>query len=260
MDTTLIMKTRTSNQPLSNLLKSIQELDPLARLSFENGNLVIQNLSKESVDQAVALLDSYHELLSIDPYAPLDIVAEEYKVEEDSFSYTTLDKQLKKLIQTSKWALWSAHAAPKEIERYLMDLTQEISMKYNSRPPIKFTIGDIVDYKYGVQLPDEISGGHVAAIVMDISPFGNPLLVPLVKNHPNPTSANHLKCSNPGYLILDKEFEHFSRGTILIDLASFRNPKRVIKTIGRVSSSCYQDVADRLVSVFDCRQKQVKLA
>lgn len=170
-------------------------------------------------------------------------------IKKVEFTNQYLEDLLNKLMRTVAWAMFKMNIPEKEIGNLIYTCMSEISMRYNDKQCIEFSVGDIVDCNYGVHLTGEINGGHVAAIVCNISHSGMAYLVPITKMQTEITSESYLIFNPPEDVIYENNY--YKGGTALLDKAKYVRAERINKVIGRTTPDFFKKVLYGLTSAFD---------
>lgn len=124
------------------------------------------------------------------------------------------------------------HVSYKDICNYLTSLVAEMSMKYRPRKVIPFSVGDIVDCNYGYHLESEISGGHIHAIVCNISENNLVYMLPITKED-FPYEEGKLVPITPNENVFYHETQ-FHGGTVFVTMGKYMDAHRFREVIGEV--------------------------
>ena len=266
---------------ISGLIKAINKIACQLKLDIENGFVVAENIDESTIDVVIDLINNYYTLLSVDidnsVKNDVDGSNDEEKVEvstkketvstpkalepqsEDDliirkveFKNEFIEQLINKLLRTISWAMFKNNATGNEISHFIFSTISEISMNYNNTTCIPVSIGDVVDCNYGTHLPKEINGGHVAAIVCDIS-FGMVYLVPITKQLDNLVSRSFIQYSVPNDIIYDEK--DYVNGTVLLDKGRYLRPERLNQVIGKTTPEFLAEVLHQLSTTFDFTDK-----
>ena len=262
---------------ISGLIKAINKIACQLKLDIENGFVVAENIDESTIDVVIDLINNYYTLLGIDidnsVENDVNVANDDEKVavstqkesvstpktlepqsEDDliirkvEFKNEYIEQLINKLLRTISWAMFKNNATGNEISHFIFSTISEISMNYNNTACIPVSIGDVVDCNYGTHLPKEINGGHVAAIVCDIS-FGMVYLVPITKQLDNLVSRSFIKFTVPNDIIYDEK--DYVNGTVLLDKGRYLRPKRLNQIIGKTTPEFFAKVLHQLSTTFD---------
>ena len=142
------------------------------------------------------------------------------------------------VIKSLNWANTQG-ASEKEVKKYAITFQNELTYRYKRKmETIDFMIGDIVDCNFGEHLYEEISGGHVAAIILDVLSYeGLAFVVPLVKN----------KEKKKNTLIPDTVFYNgYDAGMALLYKAGYISVKRLNCVIGHVRDDSLKRIQKKM--------------
>lgn len=262
---------------ISGLIKAINKIACQLKLDIENGFVVAENVDESTIDVVIDLINNYYTLLGIDidnsVENDVNVANDDEKVavstqkesvstpktlepqsEDDliirkvEFKNEYIEQLINKLLRTISWAMFKNNATGNEISHFIFSTISEISMNYNNTACIPVSIGDVVDCNYGTHLPKEINGGHVAAIVCDIS-FGMVYLVPITKQLDNLVSRSFIKFTVPNDIIYDEK--DYVNGTVLLDKGRYLRPERLNQIIGKTTPEFFAKVLHQLSTTFD---------
>ena len=262
---------------ISGLIKAINKIACQLKLDIENGFVVAENIDESTIDVVIDLINNYYTLLGIDidnsVENDVNVANDDEKVavstqkesvstpktlepqsEDDliirkvEFKNEYIEQLINKLLRTISWAMFKNNATGNEISHFIFSTISEISMNYNNTACIPLSIGDVVDCNYGTHLPKEINGGHVAAIVCDIS-FGMVYLVPITKQLDNLVSRSFIKFTVPNDIIYDEK--DYVNGTVLLDKGRYLRPERLNQIIGKTTPEFFAKVLHQLSTTFD---------
>lgn len=180
----------------------------------------------------------------LDPQSEDDLIIK--KVE---FPNEYVEGLINKFLGTAAWAMFKLNIPEKEIGDFIYTSINEISMKYNKKECIQFSVGDVVDCNYGTHLPGEINGGHVAAIVCNISASGMVYLVPIIKIQTDLTSHSYLIFNAPEDVIYENDYCRGS--TALLDKAKYVRAERFNAVIGKTTPAFFEKLLHQLAVTFD---------
>lgn len=266
---------------ISGLIKAISKIACQLKLDIENGLVVAENIDESTIDVVIDLINNYYTLLGIDidnsVENDVNVANDDEKVavstqkesvstpktlepqsEDDliirkvEFKNEYIEQLINKLLRTISWAMFKNNATGNEISHFIFSTISEISMNYNNTACIPVSIGDVVDCNYGTHLPKEINGGHVAAIVCDIS-FGMVYLVPITKQLDNLVSRSFIQYSVPNDIIYDEK--DYVNGTVLLDKGRYLRPERLNQVIGKTTPEFLAEVLHQLSTTFDFTDK-----
>lgn len=271
------------------LIKKVNNIECRIKLDIENGIVIVENINDSMIDTVIELIDNYYTLLGVDidnsvendvvvssveeiteksehteSVSKVDTIAKtlEPQTEDDliikkvEFENEYVEQLVNKLLRTIYWAMFKMNIPEKEIGEFIWTSINEISMSYNKKDNIAFSIGDVVDCNYGKHLVGEIQGAHVSAIVCNISDTGMVYLVPITKTQKNLTSHSYLKFTVPNdinYYTLN-----YTDGTALLDKGKYVRPSRFHEVIGKTSPEFFAEVLRQLSTTFDFTTKNAE--
>lgn len=276
---------KVSNPKEGSTIALVKEVNKIAcrlQLDIENGFVTAENVDDTTIDTVIELVDNYYTLLSVDIDNSLETdttvsIAEEttdvsVQAENDSepkatakilepqseddliikkveFENEYVEQLINKFLRTAYWAMFKMNIPEKEIGNFIWSSIDEISMRYSKKDSIPFSVGDVVDCKYGTHLAGEINGSHVAAIVCKISDTGMAYLVPITKIQQNLTSHSYLTFTVPNDIIYDTR--DYVGGTVLLDKGKYVRSERFNEVIGKTSPEFLAKVLHQLATTFD---------
>lgn len=273
-----------------NLIKDVDKIDCRIQIDFENGFVTAENLNDSLIDTVIELIDDYYTLLGVDinnnveSNAAVPAVAENTEmiaqtesvsepestdkifepqseddliIEKVEFENEYVEELINKFLRTAYWAMFKMNISERDIGDFIWTSINEISMRYNKKESIPFSIGDIVDCNYGTHLAGEINGGHVAAIVCNISDTGMVYLVPITKTQENLTSHSYLIFNVPNDITYDTR--DYVGGTVLLDKGKYVRPERFHEVIGKTSPEFFAKVLHQLATTFDFTNKNAEI-
>ncbi len=270
---------KVSNPKEGSTIALVKEVNKIAcrlQIDIENGFVTAENIDDTMIDTVIELVDNYYTLLGVDIDNSLETnttvsIAEEtmdvlVQAENDSkpkataseddliikkveFENEYVEQIINKFLRTAYWAMFKKNVPEKEIGDFIYTSMSEISMRYNNKDSIPFSVGDVVDCNYGTHLAGEINGNHVAAIVCKISDTGMVYLVPITKIQQNPTSHSYLTFTVPNDIIYDTR--DYVGGTALLDKGKYVSSERFNEVIGKTSPEFLAKVLHQLATTFD---------
>ena len=277
---------------LISLIKEVDKISCRISFDFENGIVAVENVNDIMIDSVIELVDNYYTILGVDIDNTLEENTEntttavssesssdvsnntvetdetvneikptvlEPQTEDDliikkvEFQNEYLEGLINKLVKTISWAMFKMNISEKEAGDYIYTTINEISMRYNKKECIDFAIGDIVDCTYGVHLPGEINGGHVSAIVCDISHNSMAYLVPITKIQTDIVSNSYLIFKAPEDVVYENDY--YKGGTALLDKAKYVRAERFNAVIGKTTPAFFEKILRKLANTFDFTKK-----
>lgn len=264
------------------LIKEVNKFTCRIQIDVENGLVTVENVSDTMIDAVIELIDNYYTLLGVDidnsvnsnvvapivetdaqsPAEPATIPEVEVAtrtigpqsednliIEEVEFENEYVKQLINRLLRTAYWAMFKMNVSEREIGDFIWTSINEISMRYNRKNGIAFSVGDVVDCNYGTHLSGEINGNHVYAIVCNISSTGMAYLVPIIKIQENLTSHSYLTVTTPYDIIYDTR--DYVGGTVLLDKGKYVRTERFHEVIGKTSAEFLTKVLNQLAITFD---------
>lgn len=272
-----------------SLIKEVNKISCRIYLDIENGYVTVENVNDTMIDAVIELVDNYYAILGVDidntfeeatvvqvepvgvessASTTADAVEETTEVvakkqttvlepqsEDDliikkvEFENEYVEGLINKFLRTAAWAMFKMNVPEKEIGDFIYTSINEISMRYNKKDCIEFWVGDVVDCNYGVHLNGEINGGHVPAIVCNISASGMAYLVPITKRENDNHSHSSLSFNTPAEVVYDGGY--WWGGTALLDKAKYVRTERFNGVIGKVTPAFFEKLLYQLASTFD---------
>lgn len=264
------------------LIKEVNKFACRIQLDVENGLVTVENVSDTMIDTVIELIDNYYTLLGVDidnsvesdavepivetaaqSFAEPETIPEpevakktigpqsedDLIIEKVEYKNEYVEQLLNKLIKTAYWAMYKKNVSEREIGDFIWTSINEISMRYNGKDSIEFSVGDVIDCNYGTHLSGEINGIHVSAIVCNISSTGMAYLVPITKTQENLNSHSYLTITTPDDIIYDTR--DYVGGTALLDKGKYVRPERFHEVIGKTSTAFFTKVLNQLAITFD---------
>lgn len=272
-----------------SLIKEVDKISCRISFDFENGFVSVENVNDIMIDSVIELVNNYYSIVGVDidntlenstenPIAAIatesisdvpsntvetdETVIEteptilEPQTEDDliikkfEFQNDYLEELINKYVRTISWAMFKMNISEKEVADYIYTAMHEISMRYNKKGCIDFSIGDIVDCSYGVHLPGEINGGHVAAIVCHISYDSMAYLVPITKQQTDIVSHSYLTFNAPKDVVYENDY-YKKGGTALLDKGKYVRAERFNAVIGKTTPAFFEEILRKLANTFD---------
>ncbi len=256
------------------------------QIDLENGLIVVENVDDTMIGSVIDLIGKYYNILNVTidntskestlvetsqnvtdgDETKFKVVVKETANPEDKPTIDGLQDKEKPISQkvvsrkyvedrinafrrTVYWAINGMNAPEKEIGSFILTSMDEISMRYNQKGSIKCAVGDIVGCNYGIHLRGEINGGHIDAIVCDITDSGMAYVVPITKIRENITSFSYLTVDVPDDAVYNNI--HYNGGTALLDKGRYLRTERFHEVIGRVTPKFFARVLQQLSTTFD---------
>ena len=138
-------------------------------------------------------------------------------------------------------AVYSSNASIIDALKFLLGASLEIAIQYNPLPAdslIAFSVGDVVDCKFGTHVDGEISGMHVHSIVCDIQDDGTVYLLPITKQILDGDGKKYLLArANQDISYYNPKF---NGGTVLLRMGKYVRPERIRIIVGKTFSTCFK--------------------
>ena len=138
-------------------------------------------------------------------------------------------------------AVYHSNASIIDTLKFLLGAALEISIQYNPIPAdslIAFSVGDVVDCKFGTHVDGEISGMHVHSIVCDIQDDGTVYLLPITKQILDGDGKKYLLArANQDISYYNPKF---NGGTVLLRMGKYVRPERIRIIVGKTSPDFFQ--------------------
>lgn len=268
-----------------SLIKEVNKISCRIQIDLENGFVTVENVGDDMIDSIIELIDQHYTISSVN----IDNISDEATLVETFQSNTVVDESdaetektaksedkpnvvgpqseddliiqkvefeneyvensINKFMRTAYWAMYKMNVPEKEIGDFIWTSINEISMRYNKKGCIEYSVGDIVDCNYGMHLAGEINGGHVSAIVCSVTAGGMAYLVPITRVRENLTSLSYLTFGAPEDVIYDNEY--YTGGTALLDKGRYLRAERFHAVIGKTTPKFFTKVLNQLSTTFD---------
>lgn len=271
-----------------SLIKEVDKISCRISIDFENGFVSVENVNDIMIDSVIELVNNYYTIVGVDIVNTLENSTEnpiaaiatksisdvpsntvetdetvieagptilEPQTEDDliikkfEFQNEYLERLINKYVRTISWVMFKMNISEKEVADYIYTAMNEISMRYNKKRCIDFSIGDVVDCSYGVHLPGEINGGHVSAIVCNISRDSMVYLVPITKAQTNIVSHSYLTFNAPKDVVYENDY--YKGGTALLDKGKYVRAERFNAVIGKTTPAFFEKILRKLANTFD---------
>ena len=270
-----------------SLIKEVNKISCRIQIDLENGLVEVENVEDTMIDSIIELIDHYYtissvnidntsdESTSVEASQIVTVVDEpksEFTVEENAepdnkptvlgpqseddliiqkveFKNEYVENLINRFMRTAYWAMYKMNIPEKEIGDFIRTSINEISMRYNKKRCIRYSVGDIVDCNYGVHLTGEINGGHVSAIVCNIANGGMAYLVPITKFRESLISLSYLTFDVPNDVVYNNDY--YTGGTALLDKGRYLRAERFHEVIGKATPEFLTKVLGQLSTTFD---------
>lgn len=268
----MVFKFTPKEVRINALLKEVKKLPCRIQIDFERGFAVTENTSDTMIDMVTELIEKYYTISKVyivdgvesdDILSIIQSVTEDSKqeevgpqsekdlaIEEVKFKDEYVEQFINKFLRTAYWAMFKKGASALEIRNFILTTINEISMRYGKKNSISFSIGDVVDCNYGMHLDGETEGGHVFAIVCNISYDGMVYVVPITDTRKNPISYSYLRFTVPNDIVYH-ERKNYGNGMVLLEKGKEVRPERFQKVIGRTTPEFFAKLLNQLASTFD---------
>lgn len=162
-----------------SLIKEVNKISCRIQIDFENGFVTVENVEDNMIDSSIELIDQYYTISSVNidnisdestlvETSQSDIVTNEPEAEvekttklenkptvvgpqsEDEliiqkveFENEYIENLINKLMRTVYWAMYRMNVPEKEIGDFIWTSINEISMRYNKKGCIEYSVEDI---------------------------------------------------------------------------------------------------------------------
>lgn len=270
-----------------SLIKEVNKISCRIQIDLENGFVAVENVADTMIDSVIELIDQYYTILnvmidntsdestSVETSQSVTVVDEpksevaigetaepenkptvvgpqsedDLIIQKVEFENEYVEDLSNRFMRTAYWAMYRMNVPEREIGDFIWTSINEISMRYNKKGPIEYSVGDIVDCNYGIHLAGEINGGHVSAIVCNITNGGMAYLVPITKVRENLTSLSYLTFDAPDDVVYNNDY--YTGGTALLDKGRYLRAERFHEVIGKTTPEFFAKVLDQLSTTFD---------
>lgn len=267
------------NISMNALLKEVNKISCRLQLDIKNGFVTAEDVDDTMIDTVIELIENYFTVVDIsldnivesdDILSTVESVIEESEqvetvlepeavvktvnpqsekdliIERVKFENAYIAGLMNKFLRTAYWAMYKKKISEREIGRFIYTSMAEISMRYNEKKSIAFSIGDVVDCNYGTHLEGEVEGGHTSAIVCNIFGDGLVYVVPITKTKENLKSHSYLPFTIPNDIIYDKR--NYVGGTVLLDKGKYVREVRFNEVIGKTNPEFFAKILNQLAS------------
>ena len=270
-----------------SLIKKVNKISCRIQIDLENSFVTVENVDDTMIDSVIELIDQYYNILNVmidntsDESTSVETsqsvtIVDEPKYEDDvektaepenkptvvgpqseddliiqkvEFENEYVENLINKFMRTAYWAMYRMNVPEKEIGEFILTSIHEISMRYNSNGTIEYAVGDIVDCNYGIHIAGEINGGHVSAIVCNITNGNMVYVVPITKARENLTSLSYLIFDAPDDVVYNNDY--YTGGTALLDKGRYLRAERFNEVIGKATPEFFAKVLNQLSTTFD---------
>lgn len=163
------------------------------------------------------------------------------------FSDSKVDSIVNSIVGVLSAAVYRGNADIVDALRFLLGASLEISMQYNPIPTsslIAFSVGDVVECKFGTHVDGEISGMQVHSIVCDIQDDGTAYLLPITKQILDGDGRKYLLMR--AHQDVNYYDTKFTGGTVLLRMGKYVRPERIRIIVGKTTPDFFQ----HLLSIF----------
>lgn len=165
------------------------------------------------------------------------------------FGDAIADYHMSRIHKTLYEAIHKSFATPDDIWKFLLSARAEIKINYNPPEIIDFNVGDVVLCNYGTHPDGEISGGHVASVVCDISEDGIAFVVPITTHRCKDDLTRFLPITVGSDVLYDNP--DFKGGTLLLQMGKYVRAERFEKVIGKVTPEFFTRLIATISGVYD---------
>ncbi len=275
-----------------SLIKKVNKISCRIQIDLENDIVAVENVDDTMIDSIIELIDQYYTILNVmidntsdestlvetpqsvtivdepksedtvektaEPENKPTVVGPQSEddliIQKVEFENEYVENLINKFMRTAYWTMYRMNISEKEIGKFILTSIHEISIRYKGKETIEYSIGDIVDCNYGIHLAGEINGGHVSAIVCNITNDNMVYVVPITKVRENLTSHSYPSHS---YLIFDApddvvyNNDYYTGGTALLDKGRYLRAERFNEVIGKATPEFFAKVLNQLSTTFD---------
>lgn len=270
---------------IESIIKEVNKSSYRIQIDSENGLVTVEKIEDTMVDSIIDLIAQYYTILGVNidnisnestsvenPKSNTSInepkaeKAETGKPKEKPNAVDTQDEKslivpktepkneyieglINKLMGTVYWAIYKMNIPEKEIGSFILTSADEISMRYNKKGSIKYSVGDIVRCNYGMHLVGEVNGFHMFAIVCNVASNGMPYVVPIIESKENLKELSYLTFNVPEDVVYYNK--HYTGGTVLLDKGKYVRAERFYEVVGKATPEFFAKVLKKLSTTFD---------
>lgn len=204
--------------------------------------IVVFNITNK--DQLPNLLDALTKIVELESESNIEIsvitdnetislIPKSY-MERILKSNPIIEEYLENTFKTIEHAMYKVQktATVDDILKYILSMKSEIRMRYGIPAVEEVNVGDIIDVNFGLHLANEINGGHVHCIVLNVDSDDMVYVVPITKknNIVKAKDETNIEFSTPE----DVEYfkEGFKGGAAVLNRGKYINRNRIMQKIG----------------------------
>ena len=161
-----------------SLIKKVNKISCRVQIDLENGFVTAENVEDSTIDSIIELIDQYYTISNVNientsdestlaenshkdkleveaektakhENKPPTVVApqseENLIIQKVKFRDKYIEGLINKFVKTAYWAMYRMNIPSNEIGDYILTSISEISMRYNNKGCIEYSVGDIVD-------------------------------------------------------------------------------------------------------------------
>lgn len=268
MNLTLKIDTNEKKGVSASLVKQMCTLECRINVDLASSIISVTGIDDDKVGDVIAAVGETFEIIGVDiipteevaavstekteviqETSKMEINEESFEVQKVEFGDPYVENWLEKLSKKIAWVVYSKNVSTTDVCKFIMSAMNEIEMRYGPEIMKDFSIGDVVDCNFGVHSKGEVSGGHVHALVCDITSESAVYLVPIAKTVNDFDSAKHIA------FVANEDVDYFESrfkgGVLLLKKGVYLNQGRIINVIGHASPELLEKVIKQLPSAFD---------
>ena len=248
---------RRETLSISELVKQMCNYNCRFKVDPAGENIFIDGLEEGKANEVIDLISKDFDVIGVD-MSPDDGKFEFEEVTRNAeadtylqFKYTCPEvyEQIQKLLRSIFWLMRYKGAIPKDVCKHLMDASTEMHMKYNPKEMVEVKVGDVVDCNYGNNIPGEISGGHVHALICNIDDGGMIYAIPIGKASSIADDKSFL------HFVAKTDIEYvspkYTGGVLILKKAQYINPLRVQSIVGHAMPEFFEKVLLAVLTTVD---------
>lgn len=257
---------------IPKLIAEVSSFKCRVQVNLNNGTIVASDVDPLRIENVIDVVDNCFEITGVD-IDTTDVVfeAEKTAMEEKSkteievkkpvveantaddlsfkkieFQNADVEMQMNKLLKIIYWMIYKKNVPADEMVKHLLTTGTEIAMRFNPMPSIRVNVGDIVDCQYGTHLDNEISGGHVHALVCNIV-NKTVFVIPITKEIIEGQFYLPFRVEKD---VVYTEPDKYNGGTLLLSRGSYVGIERLHKVVGKALPGFFDEVIEVLPEAY----------
>lgn len=257
---------------IPKLIAKVSSFNCRVQVDLNNGTLVASDVDPSGIKSVIEVVENCFEITGVD-IDTTDVVfevekpnaeetveiknrvdkpvteatsADDLSFKKIEFQDDDVEDQLNRLLKIIYWMMYKQDVAADEIIKHLITTGTEIAMRFNPKPAISVNVGDVVDCQYGTHLNNEISGGHVNALVCNIA-NNTVFVIPISKQiiegqfYLPVTGGKDISYAQP---------DKYNDGTLLLARGGYVGIERLHGVVGKALPEFFDEVIEVLPKAY----------